>query len=736
MEFEDLFFPDFDDIAAPPEANNDFDSEKVAEQHQVSTECPTVEKFCEKCLEFGCLSCLWIKSHFFSIYFDPQAEPKKKRAPTTCGRCNMVGHNRKRCPDDPLFIPSAAPRKKLKGAIIVVPIIEVPNIALNDAEEGSDNEIDIQDDLNDQLLIDEFEANEAENNEEEILPAVNVQNHLPGPSKWEKVDITERLQRALRSGEIVKEDPCPIFKPFYKVGPLGCEECRTPWEFLKVLIPDSIVMEVVRASNSYCVSTKISPMREINLSEMWTFIAIVLVMGINRVPERNYLWGSGVFASEYVKRRMTHKRFEQILRAFHWVDTAQISKVQQTLNNKKDHFWRIREFADQITVNFRTHYQCDQKIDIDEQCIPFKGRHPSKCYNPNKPSKWHLKVYAANDAKTSYQINLLLYQGKDEKRDKELTATEYPVHYLMNHEIFKNRNHLMFCDNWYSSINVVLICLAWGIHFVGTIKTNRSQLPKEGILPYKGVGAKARGFMHGFVNIIKGFSVYFYAWQDSKPVHMVSTIRSSWQNISRNTSDAGGLYHKLVHKQPTIIWLYNQGMGGTDQFDQKLSTYSTCLKVFGWHKKVMFHLIQCTVVNAHILQKATFELDRKDENFTLLKFMENLIEEIFVECSKDSTASEMIEEEKNEPLEEKYVPIVHYARTSTLLRISNRHIGDHFPVQYGPRDGPDGYNNRRKCRICQKKSNIKCSNTSCNVALCINDCGVNLNCWGQFHKKK
>ena len=84
----------------------------------------------------------------------------------------------------------------------------------------------------------------------------------------------------------------------------------------------------------------------------------------------------------------------------------------------------------------------------------------------------------------------------------------------------------------------------------------------------------------------------------------------------------------------------------------------------------------------------------------------------------------------------KYVPIVHYARTSTLLRISNRHIGDHFPVQYGPRDGPDGYDNRRKCRICQKKSNIKCSNTSCNVALCINDCGVNLNCWGQFHKKK
>ena len=225
-------------------------------------------------------------------------------------------------------------------------------------------------------------------------------------------------------------------------------------------------MEVVSSSNSYAVSTKISPMREINIAEMWTFIAIVLIMGINRVPERNNLWGSGVFSSEYVKKRMTNKRFEQILRAFHWVDTARVSKAQQALNNKKDHFWRIREFADQITLSFRTHYQCDQKIDIYEQCTPFKGRHPSKCYNPNKPSKWHLKVYAANDANTSYQINLLLHQGKDEKRDKDRTATEYPVHYLMNHDIFKGRHHIMFCDNWYdfivlTNVMVRILCSEW-----------------------------------------------------------------------------------------------------------------------------------------------------------------------------------------------------------------------------------------------------------------------------------
>lgn len=41
----------------------------------------------------------------------------------------------------------------------------------------------------------------------------------------------------------------------------------------------------------------------------------------------------------------------------------------------------------------------------------------------------------------------------------------------------------------------------------------------------------------------------------------------SWQNISRNSSDAGGFYRKLVLKEPTITSLNNQGMGGTISFD-------------------------------------------------------------------------------------------------------------------------------------------------------------------------
>ena len=177
-------------------------------------------------------------------------------------------------------------------------------------------------------------------------------------------------------------------------------------------------------------------------------------------------------------------------------------------------------------------------------------------------------------------------------------------------------------------------------------------MPKEGILPYKGVGTKSRGHMQGFVNTFRDFLIYFYAWQDSKPVHMISSIRSTWQDVTRNSRDAVGIYRRLVLKQPTIIWLYNQGMGGTDSFDQKLSMYRTNVKVLGWYRKVIFHMMQCSVVNAHILLREKFQLDRKEDNFTLLMFMRNLIREIFAGCCENNDKSEIDSGEDDEPLDD------------------------------------------------------------------------------------
>ena len=53
---------------------------------------------------------------------------------------------------------------------------------------------------------------------------------------------------------------------------------------------------------------------------------------------------------------------------------------------------------------------------MDEGCCPYKGQVLFKCYNPSKPSKWHLKIFEVSDAKTGYVVTFEVYCEKNSTR--------------------------------------------------------------------------------------------------------------------------------------------------------------------------------------------------------------------------------------------------------------------------------------------------------------------------------
>ena len=101
---------------------------------------------------------------------------------------------------------------------------------------------------------------------------------------------------------------------------------------------------------------------------------------------------------------MTSKRSESVMHNWHWLNTGDIDREDRQIRNRLNFYWTVQGFCDAVAESFAAHYVCPQRFDIDEQCIPRKGRHLSKCYNPIKPAKWHLKVYSLNSAETSYQL--------------------------------------------------------------------------------------------------------------------------------------------------------------------------------------------------------------------------------------------------------------------------------------------------------------------------------------------
>ena len=534
--------------------------------------------------------------------------------------------------------------------------------------------------------------------------------------------------------------------------PDGVKHSKSPFDVWSLFITPDIIRTLWENTVSFSHSLN-QRRKPIELGEIYAFIGIVLFMGINVVGNRKYLFSDSTpLHSKFVSDTFSKRRFDWILRCFHWIDTTKFTDQEKSVKNKTDHFWRVGSFLEQLAVSFRHFYKPGCWIDVDEQCIPFKGRHPSKCYNPNKPNKWHLKLFCMNDSQSHYTVNFFAYQGKDERRPPGMSATAYPPIRLLDHDEYKHMGYKFFSDNWYTQIELCDVFNDWGIDADGTIKTNRAGLYKEGILPYKGRNVKERGYCRQYKLERPGYKpLYMISWMDSKPVHMLSTFESKLTTCTRNSRDQNGVYRQLQLPQPDVIKLYNKGMGGTDGVDQKLEAYRTNLKTKAWPPKVIFHGIQLAQVNAHVIYKQIHNLDAKSENFTLLDFSLTLIHELVsrknhIEDGEASDDSQDNASDNSSASDDIIVSKTARARTpprkrgkfahfDRLLAHNSRKEGsDHFPAHVGHRTN-GSKDMRRKCRICYKKTPYKCISIYCiDMHFCVdNNSYKGKSCFTYYH---
>ena len=157
----------------------------------------------------------------------------------------------------------------------------------------------------------------------------------------------------------------------------------------------------------------------------------------------------------------------------------------KALKNKEDSFWSVRGCIELISPLFQVYYKASQMLSLDEACIAFKGRHMDRVYNASKPNKWHFKLFSLNCAMTGYCLDFFMHQLKDPKFNDPrypalMSKTAYPVMRLVfMNDKYRNKNHILFTDNWYTSIFVVCQLLLCGIYFIGTVLSNRKGLPKN-----------------------------------------------------------------------------------------------------------------------------------------------------------------------------------------------------------------------------------------------------------------
>ena len=582
--------------------------------------------------------------------------------------------------------------------------------------EDSDEESNIDDieanlPLGEEAIVADNDApSSSEDENEEKLDERDVSEDLKMHLKhleWREIPIEQQEYSETRRGSYQRRSH-PTFRPGKYVGRKNTEQIREGDSagYFHLFLDDIIMENFVRNTNSYASSTNdLDWIKPLTRNELDAFFASILYLGIVKLPTRRAAWSNSErYGVPFLKNLMSGRRFEAILRNLHYINTAGMTREEKAARGAESSFWQVQGFLSQLCNNFYRYFSPGQFLDIDEMSIYFKGRHKARCYNPNKPEKWHFKVFCLNDASTGYLLDFFMYEGKDEKRPAGQSATAYPVLRLTNHEDLFHSNHIICLDNWYQSPELVPPLRDRGYHTVGTIRTNRLGVYKAGV---KKKNAKyPRGHTKCNHTKIRNYDTYMTAWTDNKHVHVLHTYPSTLSTVARVGKSNTGTYIRLTIDQPDVVKHYNRGMGGTDLFDQFGSYYRTTVRKKKWPPRIIFHFILGAAINARIIA---------DANVPLLDFLDDLITGLVKEPNT------IAEESDNE-----LAPVMtaKRQRTATWKTDKSRLHGRHTPSFIEGK--------RTQCMCCHDINKVSTRCCECNVYLHVKGVGRN-NCWWRFH---
>jgi len=198
----------------------------------------------------------------------------------------------------------------------------------------------------------------------------------------------------------------------------------------------------------------------------------------------------------------------------------------------------------------------------------------------------------------------------------------------------------------------------------------------------------------------------------SWPTYVSTCYRNHKQAIP------GQPYAKQAVARPTIYQNYNETMGGTDLHDWLLAEFRSSFRCKRWQPKVIVHMLQQAVVNAHIL----FRLKHASPSSrTLFVFVRELMEAIPVYQRRDEVRADA---------NVAFQAAVNQSRWWWSQQRVRRTSGTHTPDMVSrPRDeNGQRQETRKRCKYCMHRlSHIYCK--GCDVFLCGGDC------WRLFHSE-
>ncbi|XP_054259863.1 piggyBac transposable element-derived protein 3-like [Macrosteles quadrilineatus] len=346
---------------------------------------------------------------------------------------------------------------------------------------------------------------------------------------------------------------------------------------------------------------------------MEQYLGIHMISSIVKMPSYRMYWGEGTRYAP-IAEAMSRNRFETIRAYIHVNDNTNLPDGNDPAHDK---LFKIRPLIDAVRDNMKK-VPLDSKVSIDELIIPFKGRSHMKQYNPKKPHKWGIKVFALA-SKCGIIHDYEIYVGKGTVTETKLGICGDIVVRLVD-IVPKDKNYKLFIDNWFNSHRLLCHLKEVGLLAVGTIRPDRigrCPFTKDKDLLEEGGGSMD-------VKLDTENNIIACKWADNKTVCLASTYVGA-EPVDEVMRWSTAQKQRVAVQRPAIVREYNEAMGGVDLHDMLVELYRIDIKVKRYYMRIVMHLLDMSVVNAWIVYRRDLSLlEANSKPMPLIKFKSQL----------------------------------------------------------------------------------------------------------------
>ena len=374
-------------------------------------------------------------------------------------------------------------------------------------------------------------------------------------------------------------------------------------DFFDLFIDNAYLDEIVCNTVAYTCS-KGDQTFVTNRAEISAYLGLNILIVIHELPQLSMYWESDYFIGvEGFKKTIPKQCFVPLGKYFHIANPNSEDRTDLT---------KVRPLVSLLEQKFAEAYIPGKNITVDEGLVKFNGRLSFTQYMPMKPDKFGIKVWLLANVDSYYVPRFQVYLGKNHTNNDlfHRKGLGYYVVWTPGESYLDNYRHF-FCDNFFTSADLMTALESRNTYACGTVRTNRRDFPAD---------LKRMKLVHGEVRTRQGGNLVATMWRDKRVVSLLSTLPLKLKSMQyrRLSEDEGSeLFRQMADamKKPEMVVVYNSGINGVDVNDQYRSYYPPGTTSRKWWKYLFWFFINLSMVNTFILEKLAGKKKRRQLDF-------------------------------------------------------------------------------------------------------------------------